>query len=168
MPLLAPALPTSTPFDPAEDPQSSIDPMGTLAHAERLVEVLLPGMTARMWRARFLTVGEAQDGPDPVIERLMRIPRAREASGSLIVPGRPSERDPSRPIVALASGFRDAWARAWRLRPEEVSTYCRPRGTQGGESTRSATRRLGHAAIATRAKDLIRNNLISHWVLGKA
>ena len=29
--------------------------MGTLAHAERLAEVLLPGMTARMWRARFLT-----------------------------------------------------------------------------------------------------------------
>lgn len=55
MPLSSCALPLPTPYDPAEDPPSSIDPMGTLANAERLAEVLLPGITARMWRARFLT-----------------------------------------------------------------------------------------------------------------
>lgn len=48
-------LPIPTPYDPAEDPPGSIDPMGTVTTAEQLAEVLLPGMTARMWRARHLT-----------------------------------------------------------------------------------------------------------------
>ena len=48
-------LPISAPYDPAEDPPGSIDPMGTVATAEQLAEVLLPGLTARMWRARHLT-----------------------------------------------------------------------------------------------------------------
>ena len=45
----------ATPLDPAEEPPGSIDPLGTLAHAERLAEALLPGFTARMWRGRLLT-----------------------------------------------------------------------------------------------------------------
>ena len=49
------AFPFSTPYDPLEDPPTSIDPLGTVAEAERLADLLLPGMTARMWRARFLT-----------------------------------------------------------------------------------------------------------------
>lgn len=48
-------LPQSTPYDPAEDPPSSIDPLGTVTGAEQLAEVLLPGLTARMWRVRLLT-----------------------------------------------------------------------------------------------------------------
>jgi len=48
-------LPRATPLDPAEDPPGSTDPLGTLAPAERIAEVLFPGMTARMWRPRFLT-----------------------------------------------------------------------------------------------------------------
>ena len=48
-------LPLPTPFDPAEDPPGSIDPLGTVATAEQLADVLLPGLTARMWRARHLT-----------------------------------------------------------------------------------------------------------------
>lgn len=48
-------LPQSTPYDPAEDPPGSIDPMGTVTGAEQLAEVLLPGVTARMWRVRLLT-----------------------------------------------------------------------------------------------------------------
>jgi hypothetical protein len=55
MPLAVSALPFATPLDPAEEPPGSIDPLGTLAHAERLAELLLPGLTARMWRARLLT-----------------------------------------------------------------------------------------------------------------
>lgn len=48
-------LPIATPYDPAEDPPGSIDPLGTVGSAEQLADVLLPGMTARMWRARHLT-----------------------------------------------------------------------------------------------------------------
>lgn len=48
-------LPLPTPYDPAEDPPGSIDPMGTVTTAEQMAEVLLPGLTARMWRARHLT-----------------------------------------------------------------------------------------------------------------
>ena len=48
-------LPQSTPWDPAEDPPGSVDPLGTVTGAEQLAEVLLPGVTARMWRVRLLT-----------------------------------------------------------------------------------------------------------------
>lgn len=48
-------LPLATPYDPAEDPPGSIDPLGTVATAEQLADVLLPGLTARMWRARHLS-----------------------------------------------------------------------------------------------------------------
>ncbi len=48
-------LPQSTPYDPAEDPPGSIDPLATVTGAEQLAEVLLPGLTARMWRVRLLT-----------------------------------------------------------------------------------------------------------------
>lgn len=48
-------LPQSTPYDPAEDLPGSVDPLGTVTGAEQLAEVLLPGLTARMWRARHLT-----------------------------------------------------------------------------------------------------------------
>jgi len=44
------------PLDPSEDPPGSLDPLGTLAHAERLAEILLPGFTVRMWRAGLLTI----------------------------------------------------------------------------------------------------------------
>lgn len=50
-----PYLPQATALDPAEEPPSSIDPLGTLGPAERISEVFLPGFTARMWRPRFLT-----------------------------------------------------------------------------------------------------------------
>jgi len=55
MPLSGAWLPTPTPLDPAEEPPGSLDPLGTLAHAERLAELLLPSFTVRMWRARLLT-----------------------------------------------------------------------------------------------------------------
>lgn len=55
MALLPEFLPVSSPLDPAEEPPGSLDPLGTLAHAERLADALLPGFTSRMWRARLLT-----------------------------------------------------------------------------------------------------------------
>ncbi len=55
MSLSARYLPRATPFDPAEDPPGSVDPLGTLGPAERIAEVLFPGFTARMWRPRLLT-----------------------------------------------------------------------------------------------------------------
>ncbi|HQI28323.1 MAG TPA: hypothetical protein PLT20_09590, partial [Sedimentisphaerales bacterium] len=48
-------LPNATSYDPAEDPPGSVDPLGTVAGAEQLADVLFSGMTARMWRARHLT-----------------------------------------------------------------------------------------------------------------
>jgi len=45
----------ATPLDPSEEPPGSLDPLGTLNPAERMAEVLLPGFTVRMWRARLLT-----------------------------------------------------------------------------------------------------------------
>jgi hypothetical protein len=56
MPLHSDWLPTATPHDPAEDPPGSVDPLGTFVQAERLAEILLPGLTARMWRGRLLTI----------------------------------------------------------------------------------------------------------------
>jgi hypothetical protein len=128
-------------FQPLDRPRAAFAPTVPALPKHALRSPLDVALT--MWGARRATeitvmtpfVGEAQDVPDPVIERLMRMPHTREASGALIVPGRPSERDPSRPIVALASGFRDAWSRAWRLRPEEVPTYVVPL-TRKGESQR--------------------------------
>jgi hypothetical protein len=55
MALALTAFPFATPYDDSEEPPGSIDPIGTVAEAERLAEVILPGLTARMWRARLLT-----------------------------------------------------------------------------------------------------------------
>ena len=48
-------LPIASVYDPAEDPATSVDPVGTAATAEQLAEVLFPGITNRMWRARLIT-----------------------------------------------------------------------------------------------------------------
>lgn len=56
MPLALSALPIATDYDPAADPPGSVDPLGTMAAAADLADLLLPGMTARMYRPRLLTV----------------------------------------------------------------------------------------------------------------
>ncbi len=48
-------LPQATVYDRTEDLLGSVDPLGTVPGAEQLADVLFPGMTARMWRARHLT-----------------------------------------------------------------------------------------------------------------
>ncbi|MCS6972650.1 MAG: hypothetical protein NZL89_06450 [Leptospiraceae bacterium] len=55
MPLAAHCLPLTSILDNAEDPPESIDPLGTSVIAEKLAEILFPGMTLRMWRIRLLT-----------------------------------------------------------------------------------------------------------------
>lgn len=73
MPLAPAYLPFSSPYDPAEDPPGSIDPLGTLSLAERLADALLPGFTVRMWRARLLTYsGVASLVSSRVVERTGR------------------------------------------------------------------------------------------------
>lgn len=48
-------IPYRSEADPEVQGEGSIDPLGLLALADRLAEWILPGMTARMWRPRFLT-----------------------------------------------------------------------------------------------------------------
>lgn len=73
MPLAAGCLPFPSPYDPAEDPPGSVDPLGTLGLAERLADELLPGFTVRMWRARLLTYsGLASLVSSRVVERTGR------------------------------------------------------------------------------------------------
>lgn len=100
MPLQSDWLPVATPHDPAEDPPGSLDPLGTLLQAERLAEILLPGLTVRMWRGRLLTIATiASWVADQVVVRLnnsdeVRL-EARLAFERLVVSAivRRSERD---------------------------------------------------------------------------
>lgn len=69
MPLNVSSLPICTPYDPAADAAGSADPLGTAGGSEQLAEVILPGLTARMWRARLLTLAViAADIADAVIK----------------------------------------------------------------------------------------------------
>ena len=44
-------LPFPTDLIRAEELSGNLDPLGTLTHAERLTEALLPGLTVWMWRS---------------------------------------------------------------------------------------------------------------------
>jgi hypothetical protein len=48
-------VPYRSEFDPEVEGEGSIDPLGLAALADRLADWIFPGMTARMWRPRFLT-----------------------------------------------------------------------------------------------------------------
>jgi hypothetical protein len=48
-------MPFRTMADPEIEGEGSIDPLGLATLADRLASWMLPGMTARMWRPRFLT-----------------------------------------------------------------------------------------------------------------
>ena len=56
MPFAETCFPIGTDYDAVEDPAGSVDPLGTLGDAGRLADILLPGLTARMYRVRLLTV----------------------------------------------------------------------------------------------------------------
>ncbi len=87
-----------------------------------------------MWGSRRATevtvmtpfVGESDKQVDPVVERLLTIPRTRDATGYLVVPGHSSEADPKRQIVTLPRRFLNSWAAAWKTQPDDVPTYVVP------------------------------------------
>lgn len=71
-------------------------------------------------------VGDLDGAVDPVVERLLQLPRSRATGGYLVVPGQPSEGDSRKMVVGLPQRFRDAWASAWGVDPGEVPTYVVP------------------------------------------
>lgn len=71
-------------------------------------------------------VGDLAGTVDPVVEKLLQVPRTREATGHLVVPGHPSEDDTKRMVVGIPRRFVEAWSSAWRVDPSEVSTYVVP------------------------------------------
>ena len=48
-------IPFRSKFDPETQGEGSIDPLGLMSAADKLADWILPGLTARMWRPRFLT-----------------------------------------------------------------------------------------------------------------
>ena len=97
-------IPFRSEFDPEVQGEGSIDPLGLAALADRLADWIFPGMTARMWRPRFLTAmaaasvivepftdAVAKDGTTPpwlifewyYIEPIARLPE-EEISGQRI------------------------------------------------------------------------------------
>ena len=103
MPLQLSSLPISPPYDPVADAAGSADPLGTLGGSERLADVILPGLTARMWRARLLTFAVVSaDIADAVVRKRadqeeLRLP-ARLALERMFVASlvRCEEKDPSK------------------------------------------------------------------------
>lgn len=68
-------------------------------------------------------VGESVETEDPVVQRLVTVPHTRAAIPRLVVPGIPSEEGAGGMVVPLPRRFRDAWARAWKLPPEEIRVH---------------------------------------------
>jgi len=81
-------------------------------------------------------VGDLEGPVDPVVERLMQLPRTHGAAGYLVVPGQPSEKDSTRMVVGLPRRFLVAWASAWRSDPNAVHTYVVPLCRQGEKANR--------------------------------
>jgi hypothetical protein len=81
-------------------------------------------------------VGDLEGAVDPVVDRLLRLPRTRETKGYLAVPGHPSESDATRMVVGLPRRFLDAWAKAWGVEPADVPTYVVPLSRPGEKANR--------------------------------
>lgn len=81
-------------------------------------------------------VGDLEGAVDPVVERLLRLPRTRETQGYLAVPGRPREGDSKRMVVGLPRRFLEAWAAGWGIDPGEVPTYVVPLSRSGEKANR--------------------------------
>jgi hypothetical protein len=81
-------------------------------------------------------VGDIAGPVDPVVDRLLRLPRTRDARGYLVVPGQPSEKDPNKMVVGLPKRFLEAWASAWRTDPAAVTTFVVPLCRKGEKANR--------------------------------
>jgi hypothetical protein len=71
-------------------------------------------------------VGDLDGTVDPVVERLLQLPRTHDANGFLVVPGQQSEKDPKKMVVGLPRRFLEAWASGWRTEASSVPTYVVP------------------------------------------
>ncbi|NOJ81444.1 hypothetical protein [Myxococcus xanthus] len=76
-------------------------------------------------------VGQSPEEQGRVIEELRSMPTTRDVSPLLALPGRASEAEPQRSVVGAPRMFRDAWAGAWGLKPEEVMVCVVPPYRQG-------------------------------------
>lgn len=82
-------------------------------------------------------VGELKGAVDPVVDKLLQLPRTREITGYLVVPGHPSEKDAKRMVIGLPRRFVEAWASAWRIDSDKVSTYVVPLCRAGETANRN-------------------------------
>lgn len=123
-------------FTPNEMPRAHFLPclpgQGGQARRSPLEEVLALWGGRRANEVVVMTpfVGEDSGERDPVIERLLTVPRSRDTVVRLVVPGQPAQDDPQRMLVHLPRRFRDAWARAWGIDSDELLIHvvppCRP------------------------------------------
>ncbi len=129
-------------FRPRELPRVSF--VGTLPRRNGGVALSALDQLLNIWgsrRADEITVmtpfvGDL-DGPvDPVVERLLRLPRSRDTRGYLVVPGRPSEKDSTKMVVGLPRRFLESWASSWRIEPEAVETFVVPLCRKGEKANR--------------------------------
>ena len=129
-------------FRPREIPRASF--VGGLPRRDGRVARSPLGQLLDLWgsrRADEITVmtpfvGDLEGPVDPVVERLLQMPRTREAAGYLVVPGQPSETDTTKMVVGLPRRFLVAWASAWRTDPSAVETYVVPLCRQGEKANR--------------------------------
>jgi len=81
-------------------------------------------------------VGDLVGTADPVVEKLLELPRTRETIGYLIVPGNPSEDETRSLVVGLPRRFLEAWSSAWRIDPSKAQTYVVPLCREGEPANR--------------------------------
>jgi hypothetical protein len=81
-------------------------------------------------------VGDIAGPVDPVVDRLLSLPRTRDARGYLVVPGCPSEKDSTKMVVGLPRRFLESWASAWRTDPAAVTTFVVPLCRKGEKANR--------------------------------
>lgn len=81
-------------------------------------------------------VGDLAGPVDPVVRKFLELPRTRDVTGYLVVPGCLSEADPKRMTVGLPRRFLEAWASEWHVDPNDVPTYVVPLCRSGEKANR--------------------------------
>ena len=127
-------------YSPRETPRVSF--AATLPRHARRNRVTSPlDALADAWGSRratditvmtpFVGCGDEAENVDPVIARLRQIPTTRDATGTLVAPGRLAEGQPRRVIMQLPRKFRDSWAKAWRVAPNAIPVHVVPSCRKG-------------------------------------
>lgn len=81
----------------------------------------------------FVGAGNEANNPDPVIAKLRQIPTTRNATGTLVTPGRLAEGQSRRVLIQLPRRFRDSWASAWRVAPAAIPIHIVPSIRKGAK-----------------------------------